>query len=78
MGVLSLGWGGGGNGAETKVIREAKGAADGRHAADNVSPIDGTAVPGIGRSVGGFNENGVSTPATVSYTQPTLPTKRTV
>jgi hypothetical protein len=61
MCILCLGRGRGGSGAKTEVVREAKGATDGRDAADNVSPVDGTAVPCIGSSMGGFDKNGVST-----------------
>jgi hypothetical protein len=35
------------------------GAADGGNTADNVTTINGAAIPGIGSSVGGFKKDGI-------------------
>ena len=41
------------------VERKAKGTADGRDTADDVSAIYGATVPSVSGSVGGFHENGI-------------------
>lgn len=46
--------------SKAEVKRKAKGAADGGDATDNVSPINGAAVPSIGCGVGCFDEDSVS------------------
>jgi hypothetical protein len=58
---LGLGYSRRGQGAKTKVKGEAKGAADGRNAVNDVSAIDGAAILGIRSGVGGFNKNCVGT-----------------
>jgi hypothetical protein len=59
--ILGLGCSRRGHGTKTKVKWEAKGAANSRNAANDVSTIDGAAIPGIRSSVGSFNKNCVCT-----------------
>jgi hypothetical protein len=59
--ILGLGYSRRGQGTKTEVEWEAKGAADGRNAANDVSAINGAAIPSIRSSVGSFNKNGVGT-----------------
>ncbi len=44
---------------ETKVKREAKRAAYGRNAADNIGAINRAAIPGVSGCMGSFDENSV-------------------
>ena len=46
---------------KAEVVGEAEGPADSRNAANNVSAINGAAVPSVGSSMGGFDENSVGT-----------------
>jgi hypothetical protein len=61
MNVGGLVDGGSGCRTETEVEGKTKGAADGGYATDNISAVDGTAVPGICGSMGGFDEDFVGT-----------------
>jgi len=60
MDISSLLHGRGGGRAQAEIEREAKRATDSRDAADNISTVDGAAVPCIGSGMGGFDENSVS------------------
>jgi hypothetical protein len=53
--LFSRGWPGG----ETKVKREAKRAADGRNAADNIGAINWAAIPGVSGCMGSLDEDSV-------------------
>jgi hypothetical protein len=57
IGSLVQSWNG--SEAEAQVKREPERATDSRNAADDVCAIDGTAVPSVCSSVGGFDKDDV-------------------